>query len=137
MLITDDNEPTRSDHSLFTRVKYYVQECIENRVKTIHQRSWRGNFLSFSNFFFVFKSVFWSYVENHTGLRGIEIFFLFWCVFQIILVSFLVTLNCHLFFPIFDQTSKSSLCSISTLNSNNQNVVQKPWLITFRLGKLR
>lgn len=38
MLITDDNEPTRSNHSLFTRVKYYVQECIENRVKTIHQR---------------------------------------------------------------------------------------------------
>lgn len=43
--------------NLFTRVKHYVQECVENRVKTIHaERSWKGNTVSFviSVFFFFF-----------------------------------------------------------------------------------
>lgn len=43
--------------NLFTRVKHYVQECVENRVKTIHaERSWKGN--SFIRYFCLFLFLF-------------------------------------------------------------------------------
>lgn len=125
-------------YNLFTRVKRYVQECIENHVwkQYIKDREQGTQFPSFLQFFFSFLNFFISW-KLYRWYAHTEIFFsILMCISN---HPRLVPCNPELpsFFPIFDQASKSSLYSISTPNSNNQSVVQKTWLITFRLGKLR